>query len=554
MAMHERADDRPSTPLADSSSAQPSPFADDGAAAAAEPSNPRTHTLALRDVWRLRGMLTVGVLEACVNAVLGHIYLPYARTIQRCAVAPTAAQLADVHSREWSGSLYCADRDEVARDAQSVVNIAQGVTLGLCCLVLPTYGVLADRWGRWRVIAVYFGGIALLCVANALSPSQPVFVLTRSLSGLLGDPHPIAHAQIADVCAPEVRSSCFAFVLVVKMAVGAIAGLVANVAIVGRHTYSYTPVWLGLGAGCVLLVIATFCFDETHPRYARRRAALRRGEPPPAEPAAAAHAGLGLAEAWRVVSQPVLRHVIVVASLCIAGLSSFSVVAGWLIIVYGWPQERFGYISLALLPVVIGAMASAPALQRRLGIGRYLAGATALMLLSLCCLDLAFLHPALFVLSMALLSAAFSSAPAFMAATTLIVSEDDQGKTQGAMSATFHGVSALSLSLYGALFRAQALLPGRVVSLCFWVGTAFVALGAAHGYATRTWHELGEAGRLANERARKLDPDGELLADEARVVTDADLAEVQLRELKLRSLSNSSVVALAKPASHAELC
>jgi hypothetical protein len=47
---------------------------------------------------------------------------------------------------------------------------------------------------------------------------------------------------------------------------------------------------------------------------------------------------------------------------------------------------------------------------------------------------------------LALLSVAFSSAPAFMAATTLIVSEEDQGKTQAAVSATFHGNNSITLA------------------------------------------------------------------------------------------------------------
>ena len=156
-------------------------------------------------MWRLRGMLSIGILEACVMSVLAHIYLPYARSIQRCDVRPDAATLLDVHASSWSGSRECADRDYVTREAQSLVNLGQGITLGLCCVVLPTYGVLADRIGRWRVIAIYFAGISMLCVANALFPSNAVFLVSRSLSGALGDPHPIAHAQIADVCAPDVR-------------------------------------------------------------------------------------------------------------------------------------------------------------------------------------------------------------------------------------------------------------------------------------------------------------------------------------------------------------
>jgi hypothetical protein len=319
-------------------------------------------------------------------------------------------------------------------------------------------------------------------------------------------------------------------VLVVKMSISAAVGLAANVKIVGHHIYDYTLVWLGLALGCVCIVVACFSFQETHPRFRRRASALRKGETPPPEPPTAAHSGLGLAEALRVVSQPVLRHVIIVASLCIAGLCAFSVVGGWLIIIYGWPQERFGYISLALLPLVIVAMASAPRLQRAVGVGRYLAGATLLMLASLLCLDVAWLHPAVFVVSMALLTLAFSSAPGFMAATTIIVSEDDQAKTQGAMSATFHGVSALSLSLYGALFKAQAYLPGHVVSLCFWVGTGFVCLGTLYGYRTRTWHDLGEAGREASAVALDKEPSesGEG-AVAAAPPAQADLAEMQLQ-------------------------
>ncbi|KAG8463785.1 hypothetical protein KFE25_004058 [Diacronema lutheri] len=467
-------------------------------APAAEPTAPRTHTLEWADVWRLRGMLSIGILEACVMSVLAHIYLPYARSIQRCDVRPDAATLLDVHASSWSGSRECADRDYVTREAQSLVNLGQGITLGLCCVVLPTYGVLADRIGRWRVIAIYFAGISMLCVANALFPSNAVFLVSRSLSGALGDPHPIAHAQIADVCAPDVRSSCFALILVVKMLVGSTAGLLANYAIVGRHVYDYTLVWLGLALGAAALFAGCFAFPETHPRLASLAAKGAREADEPAEPAPAAHAGLGLAEALRVVSQPVLRHVIIVSCLCVSGLSAWSVVGGWLIIVYGWPQERFGYVSLALLPAMVVALALGPRLQRLMGVGRYLAIATAMMLGSLLCLDLAFMHSAFFYAALLLVSFAFSSAPAFMAATTLIVSEEDQGKTQGAVSATFHGVSAGALSLYGALFKAQALLPGRVVSLCFWVGSAFVALGVAYGSATRTWHDLSEAGKSAS--------------------------------------------------------
>lgn len=542
--------------------------------------NPKTHNLELRDLWNLRGVLVIGVLEACVMSVLAHIYLPYARSIQHCEHAPDAAALADVHSASWSGTRGCDDRDYVTREAQSLVSMGQGITLGLCCLVLPSFGVLADRIGRWKVIAIYFTGVALVCISNALFPSNATFLVSRSLSGALGDPHPIAHAQIADVCAPDVRcararppasrsalpppslahrqprrripppnraarSSCFAFVLVVKMIIGSIAGLASNYAIVGQHVYDYTAVWLALAGGACLLVLGCFCFEETHPRFARRAQLLARGEKPEPERApASAHAGLGLTEALRVVSQPVLRHVILVSSLCVCGLSSWSVAGGWVIITYGWPQERFGYVSLALLPAAIVALAVGPRLQRALGVGRYLAGATAMMLASLVCLDLAFLHQVFFFLALALVSGAFSSAPAFMAATTLIVSEEDQGKTQGAVSATFHGVSALSLSLYGMLFKAQALLPGHVVSLCFWVGTAFVALGAAYGYKTRTWHDLSEAGKNAGAELRDLGADGDLTLEAAPSELEARRGLGLAPVVRIRTSSRSGHVEL----------
>ncbi|KAJ1628842.1 hypothetical protein T492DRAFT_135498 [Pavlovales sp. CCMP2436] len=253
-----------------------------------------THTLGLRDVYRLRGILTVAVIEAIVLSVLSNCYLPYARSIQHCNSAPTPEQLQDVYARTWSGSRFCANRDYVTSEAQSLVNIGSGATLALCCIVLPSYGVLADRIGRWRVMQIYYFGISCVCVAFAIFPNNLVFVLLRGLSGVLGDPHPIAHAQIADVCSPEVRSSCFAFVLVVKMTVGSLAGLSANFLIVGRHIYDYTYVWLALAVGCFLLFSACFLFPETHPNFRRRNSAITRGKAPPAEPAAAHFSGLGL--------------------------------------------------------------------------------------------------------------------------------------------------------------------------------------------------------------------------------------------------------------------
>ena len=51
-----------------------------------------------------------GTIQVCL--------LPYARSLQHCLVLPTAEQLADVHSKDWSASIYCADREVVASRAQ----------------------------------------------------------------------------------------------------------------------------------------------------------------------------------------------------------------------------------------------------------------------------------------------------------------------------------------------------------------------------------------------------------------------------------------------------
>mmetsp|Transcript_47604 Transcript_47604/g.111073 ORF Transcript_47604/g.111073 Transcript_47604/m.111073 type:complete len:162 (-) Transcript_47604:183-668(-) len=144
---------------------------------------------------------------------------------------------------------------------------------------------------------------------------------------------------------------------------------------------------------------------------------------------------------------------------------------------------------------------------------------------SLVALDLAFLSQAFFFLALALLTLAMSSAPAFMAATTLIVSEQDQGKTQAAVSASFHGSSALSLMLYGALFKAQALLPGRVMALSYWVGTGFVALGLAYGVRTRTWHELSETSKMVSVAVK-------IEVDSSDSYASSELGGVQLRSAK----------------------
>jgi len=162
-----------------------------------------------------------------------------------------------------------------------------------------------------------------------------------------------------------------------------------------------------------------------------------------------------------------------------------------------------------MLPFILCALAASPAIQRRVSLGGYLAAGIVLMALSMVCLDLAEVHQAFFFAAMALLTFAFSSAPAFMTAITLVVSENDQAKTQGAVSATFHGVAAIALSLYGALFKWQASLPGHVVSLPFWVGSLCSMLAVALGLWTGTWHALSEAGERAHAaEVASSDPEG----------------------------------------------
>lgn len=515
----------------------------------------------------LRGVLVVGVLNTVLDAALSHVYLPYARTVQTCDAPPSAAQAADVHAPGWSGSLGCGHREHVARDAQALINLAQGINLALCCVLLPSYGALADRIGRWRVIALYWGGVAAACAANALWPSPAVFLAARALGGALGDPHPIQHAQVADVCPPHARAGCFALLMVVKTAFGAAAGLGANVFIVARHLYDYTRVWVALALGAAAVVGLCHAFAETRP-LPQPPPPEEEEEKPPKPPRTArhtsgaalpalAHADLGLAQAARVVSSPALRSVMAVSCLAVLGLCSLSTAPGWLLVVYGWPQERFGYVTLALLPAAGLALAAGPALQRRFGMASYLQGVMVTLFVAMACLSAAELGEPLFygartrsarharagraltrrarraprsrdaapvphLLELARLhdrdDAGGASARArrkrarragarararsrerawAAAAPPPQVSADDQATTQGAVSATFHAVSALGLALYGGIFKWQGALGDalgvRIVSLPFWVGTAFVLLALGWGVYSGTWEKLSAA-------------------------------------------------------------
>lgn len=448
--------------------------------------------LSAQDFWRLRGIIIVASLGSALDSVLQHVFLPYARTLTACDSPPDDAELADVHSRQWSGSALCNDREEVARNAQANVNLAHGIALLLCCVVLPFFGVAADRIGRWTVLGIFYGGIAVMCVVNARFPTEVVFVASRSLSGLLGDPHPIQHAQVADVCGAETRGSCFAVVIVLKMIIGAVAGFLSNFQIVGKHLYDYTATWLVCAGVASFATLSTFVFEETRPSL--------KAAPAPAITLsqAAGEAVGGMRAALAILGKPTLRSTITIIVLTIVGIvGPWSVAPAFAIIVYAWPQEQFGYVMLAVIPLALLGMTASTAVIRTIGQARYLAVGQALQLSSIVCLALAEVHAAFLYGAVVLLMISISAAPVLMAAITTCVPADDQAKAQGAISAVFHATAAVTLVVYAFIWKAQAVIGLR--SLPFWVGTGFMACAVGLAAVSGTWARLTEEGSVAHD-------------------------------------------------------
>ena len=130
------------------------------------------------------------------------VFFPFIRTTIECVSSIPAA---NQHSGEWSGSDHCTDLSQVARDAQFVKGLAEGLDQAAHCLVLPLLGHLLDVLGRRFGMLLGMLGVLLQCLCFAWAASGSgsgpftLLVVGSVLQGLTGVFMAAINASVRDV-------------------------------------------------------------------------------------------------------------------------------------------------------------------------------------------------------------------------------------------------------------------------------------------------------------------------------------------------------------------
>jgi MFS family permease len=106
---------------------------------------------------RLSVLLVLHILHNSVNAVRMAVLFPYIRTTISCT--STTSSVNDRSSEYWSGSLFCNDKDYVAKQAQAYYGYAMGINLIVQFIAISALGALADLFGRKPVMILAWTGI-----------------------------------------------------------------------------------------------------------------------------------------------------------------------------------------------------------------------------------------------------------------------------------------------------------------------------------------------------------------------------------------------------------
>jgi len=132
-----------------------------------------------KSAYLLRYLLGPSFLEGSVSAASRLIYFLFLRTTITCG-EETPSDF-DRNSGDWSGSKFCNDRCLVARKAQLIKGITDGIEAVLKFLCLPMLGVISDLNGRNTIMAVSLIGLAsslaILSTAAYLKKGTPIFPL-----------------------------------------------------------------------------------------------------------------------------------------------------------------------------------------------------------------------------------------------------------------------------------------------------------------------------------------------------------------------------------------
>ncbi|HYE62309.1 MAG TPA: TCR/Tet family MFS transporter [Phycisphaerales bacterium] len=314
-------------------------------------------------------------------------------------------------------------------------------------------GVLSDRFGRRPVLLVALLGSGIDYFASAFAPTLAWLYITRFISGASGASVTVASAYLADVTPPEKRGASFGMMMA-SFGLGFIFGpLIGGVVGDPHHTLPVLD-WFGIEmtgnirypfyvAGALTMLncmYGLFVVPESLPR--ERRAPLRWGR---ANPIGAFNA---------LLKYPLVTELAL--SLFFLSLAQFLLHVTWVLYTgyrYGWTERNVGY-SLFAVGVATFFVQGVVA-------GRIIAkvGERRTLMTGVCISVLAYLGYGTvtegWMIFLIISYACFAgiSQPAIQAMITKTVRPDEQGATQGAITALNSVAAIIGPPLGGTIFK-----------------------------------------------------------------------------------------------------
>eukprot|EP00949_MAST-11_sp_MAST-11-sp1_P004516 g4516.t1 len=207
----------------------------------------------------------------------------------RANVTIASQNLTMQDSKNWSGSYFCADRVEVAQQAQMHHGMSNTASALVQVVVLPITGILSDRYGRVALLVLAVLGITLEFLfysIGTMSTPRPniVFIYIGAvIQGLTGSFHSIVNAMMADLSVSDADDELTLLYTLLQTCQGiamAAFGIIFTGTIVHQNLFDYSGIWirsafftLGL---CLLVYLAC---PETLSKTARPELACKSFNP-----------------------------------------------------------------------------------------------------------------------------------------------------------------------------------------------------------------------------------------------------------------------------------
>lgn len=406
---------------------------------------PITLRQSLGRIWPLLGPVC---LELFVRMARSVIFFAFLRTTVDCGRA--TPDDFDRSSSDWSGSRHCNDRCLVAREAQFLKGIADGVEQAIQFWSTPILGVLSDSVigrrpiGISSVTGLMLSVLALGCAALARRGDGvlALVVIGSAVKGTTECFYLIVDSSVSDVFgSTRSRGYTYGVLQVYRLFCTGLAIIVATGAVISRNLYDYSWVFWSLSALCFVnaVIVIPFVVPETN------TSATEAFDCANASPLRTFRV------LWRL---PYIGMIGAAVFFILFAVTVLSIAQAFVIAAYGWTQTVSVIVLICVGAFGFAAAALSPKLITRYGARRVFRVAIASANLGLAIMTFSPLSPVFFLSGALFVAVALVGTPAYLALVTRQVRPVDLGVTLGAISSLAIAAIAIGAPVYAAIFRS----------------------------------------------------------------------------------------------------